>query len=133
MTLFPAIDTIPTGELAAAMGIEFTEATPERMVATMPVHGNRQPYGLLHGGANAVLAETIGSVHAALLAGEGKAAVGVELSCTHHRSATSGIVTAVCVPLHSGRQIATFHITISDEAGRATCTARLTCLIRSAQ
>lgn len=126
------VNNIPTGELAGKMGIEFTEATPERVVATMPVDGNRQPYGLLHGGANAVLAETAGSVHAALLAGEGNIAVGVELNCTHHRSATSGAVTAVCVPLHAGRQMSSFAITITDSQDRRVCTARLTCFIRSA-
>ncbi|MEO7127216.1 MAG: hotdog fold thioesterase [Nakamurella sp.] len=131
MTLFPPVEDIPIGELATTMGISFTEATPDRVVATMPVEGNRQPFGLLHGGANAVLAETVGSVHASLLAGEDHIAVGVELNCTHHRSATDGIVTAVCVPLHAGRHVSTFHITISDSANRNTCTARLTCFIRS--
>lgn len=130
---FPASAAdIPAGELAEKMGIEFTEATPERVVASMPVQGNRQPYGLLHGGASAVLAESVGSVHAMLLAGEGKIAVGVELNCTHHRSATEGTVTAVCVPLHSGRQMSSFQIAISDSRGRSICTARLTCFIRSA-
>lgn len=113
------------------MGIRFTEASPERTVATMPVAGNRQPFGLLHGGASAVLAETIGSVHAALVAGSGYMPVGVELSCTHHRSATDGMVTAVCTPLHTGRTMSSFHIAIHDEGGRAVCTARLTCFLRS--
>lgn len=114
------------------MGITFTGATPQRVVATMPVAGNRQPFGLLHGGANAVLAETVGSVHAVLLAGEGKSVVGIELSCSHHRSARDGLVTAECVPVHAGRQLSTFHITIRDEDGRDLCTARLTCFTRSA-
>jgi len=120
------------GELATAMGIVITEAGPERIVATMPVEGNRQPYGLLHGGASAALAETVGSIHAALLAGQGRLAVGIELSCSHHRSATDGTVTAVCRPLHHGRQMSSFDITISDDAGRRICTARLSCFIRSA-
>lgn len=124
---------IPGGELGERCGIELTECTPERVAARMPVVGNRQPFGLLHGGANAVLAETVGSVHATMLAGEGRIAVGVELNCTHHRSATSGTVTALSTALHVGRQVSTFHITIRDDAGRATCTARLTCLTRSAQ
>lgn len=114
------------------MGITLTEAGPERVVATMPVEGNRQPFGLLHGGASAVLAESVGSIHAVLLAGDGRVAVGVELSCTHHRSATEGLVTAVCVPLHAGRQMSSFGITISDAEGRRICTARLTCFNRPA-
>lgn len=124
---------VPIGELAERCGVTLTECTPERITATMPVQGNRQPFGLLHGGASAMLAETIGSVHATMLAGPGRVAVGVELNCTHHRSATSGSVTAVSTPLHAGRSISTFQIAIRDQAGRPTCTARLTCMTRSAQ
>lgn len=130
---FPAPDAIPRGELAQRMGVVVVEATPERLVATMPVAGNRQPFGLLHGGASAVLAESVASIHATLLAGPGRVAVGVELSCTHHRSARDGMVTAVCTPLHVGRTVSTFHIAIRDDQGRPTCTARLTCLSRSAE
>jgi|SRR5215204_1809516 len=117
-------------QLNTRLGIEFVETTPERVVGTLPVKGNRQPYGLLHGGANAVLAESLGSVAAALNAGPNRAAMGVELSCTHHRAATDGLVTGVCRPLHVGRSMSTFEITITDESGRRTCTARLTCVIR---
>ena len=116
--------------LPARMGIEITEAEPDRVVATMPVAGNLQPYGLLHGGANATLAETIGSVAAALNAEPGRVAVGLELSCTHHRAARSGVVTGVATPLHVGRSTSTFEIVITDEEGRRTCTARLTCVVR---
>lgn len=118
------------GELTEKMGIQVVSATPDRFVATMPVEGNRQPYGLLHGGASAVLAETMGSVASALHAGPGRIAVGIELSCTHHRSATSGTVTAVATALSLGRTLATYDITITDDAGRRICTARLTCLLR---
>ena len=120
------------GELGAGMGIQLVEASAERVVGTMPVAGNRQPYGLLHGGANAVLAETLGSVHGALLAGPGKIVVGIDLNCTHHRAATDGTVTGVCTPLQAGRTVASFAIVISDEAGRRLCTSRLTCLTRDA-
>jgi 1,4-dihydroxy-2-naphthoyl-CoA hydrolase len=113
--------------LPTKLGIEITEATPERVVATMPVKGNLQPYGLLHGGANASLAETLGSVAAALNA-PGRKVVGLELSCTHHRAAVSGRVTGVCTPLHVGRTTSTFETVITDEDGRRTCTARLTCV-----
>jgi 1,4-dihydroxy-2-naphthoyl-CoA hydrolase len=116
--------------LPTKMGIEITEWTAERVVGTMPVKGNLQLYGLLHGGANAVLAETIGSVCAALNVGLDKATVGFELSCTHHRAALEGLVTGVATPLHAGRSTATVEIVITDDQGRRTCTARLTCLVR---
>src|SRR6266545_6214760 len=92
--------------LPAKLGIEVTEWGPERVVGTMPVKGNLQPYGLLHGGANAVLAETIGSACAALNAGLDRATLGLELSCTHHAAVTEGLVTGVATPLHSGRSTA---------------------------
>ena len=117
------------GELADKLGVEITEFSPGRVVATMPVVGNRQPYGLLHGGASAALAETMGSFHGSLVGG-GKAPLGIELNCTHHRSATEGTVTAVSTPIHTGRTICTFEIVISDDAGRRICTARLTVLLR---
>ncbi|MDQ3579366.1 MAG: hotdog fold thioesterase [Actinomycetota bacterium] len=110
------------------LGIEITDWDPRRMVATMPVKGNLQPFGLLHGGASAVLAETIGSIAASLNAPEGKLVVGLELSCTHHRAARSGIVTGVCTPLHVGRSTSTFEIAITDENDKRICTARLTCV-----
>ncbi|WP_433274786.1 hotdog fold thioesterase [Actinosynnema sp. CS-041913] len=119
-------------QLIARMGIEVTQWDASRMVATMPVKGNRQPYGLLHGGANAVLAETLGSMAAAMHAAPSRIAVGVELSCTHHRGVSEGVVTGVCTPLHLGRSTATFEIVISDEQGRRSCTARLTCFLRDA-
>ncbi len=122
-----------TGEqLADRLGIEIVDDDPNHLVATMPVTGNRQPYGLLHGGASAVLAETLGSYSAGLLAGPDHIAVGVELSCSHNRMATQGIVTAVCTPIHVGRTLSSFEIVITDEKGRRTCTARLTCAIRPA-
>jgi 1,4-dihydroxy-2-naphthoyl-CoA hydrolase len=119
-----------TGEqLTERMGIKITGWDPERVVGTMPVAHNRQPFGLLHGGASAVLAETLGSIAAALWMPE-KVPLGVELSCSHHRSATDGEVTGVCTPLHRGHTVATFEIRISDEQQRPICTARLTCLLR---
>ena len=117
------------GELAEKLGIEITEFTPERVVATMPVAGNRQPFGLLHGGASAALAETMGSFHGSLVGG-GKAPLGIDLNCTHHRSATDGLVTAVSTPIHVGRTICTFDIVINDEQERRICSARLTVMLR---
>lgn len=128
----PARDQQPVmGELASTMGITLTSATKDQVTADMPVAGNRQPYGLLHGGANAVLAETLGSIHAALNAPEGRLPVGIELSCTHHRSATEGVVHGESTPVNIGRTLATLSITIRDDSGRLCCTARLTCLYRS--
>ncbi|GAB2963604.1 hotdog fold thioesterase [Streptomyces pseudoechinosporeus] len=118
------------GHLGPRMGVQITEASADRVVGTMPVEGNTQPYGLLHGGASAVLAETLGSVGAMLHAGSSKIALGLDLNCTHHRGARSGLVTGVATPLHRGRSTATYEIAISDEAGKRVCTARLTCLLR---
>ncbi len=118
------------GHLGARMGIEILEASPERVVGTMPVEGNTQPYGLLHGGASAVLAETLGSVGAMLHCGPERYAVGVDLNATHHRGTRSGLVTGVATPLHRGRSTATYEIIISDEQDRRICSARLTCLLR---
>ncbi|WP_438943126.1 PaaI family thioesterase [Nonomuraea aridisoli] len=116
--------------LADRMGIEFLEAGPERVVGRMPVEGNTQPYGLLHGGASAVLAETLGSVGAAIHAGPERIAVGIEINATHHRSATSGHVTGVATRVHGGRTLATYAIEITDDQGRLVCTSRLTCMLR---
>ena len=121
------------GHLGTRMGVQILEASADRVVATMPVEGNTQPYGLLHGGASAVLAETIGSVGAMLHGGSSKIAVGVDLNCTHHRGARSGLVTGVATPVHRGRTTATYEIVISDEQERRVCTARLTCLLRDAR
>lgn len=117
-------------QLNDKVGMQLVEATPERVVGTIPVEGNLQPYGLLHGGANAVLAEALGSTVAALNAGPGRAAMGLELSCTHHRAVRSGKVTGVATPLHVGRGTITAEIVLTDDEGRRTCTARLTCVVR---
>jgi 1,4-dihydroxy-2-naphthoyl-CoA hydrolase len=117
-------------QLNDKVGMKLLEATAERVVGTMPVEGNLQPYGLLHGGANAVLAEALGSTVAALNAGPDKATMGLELSCTHHRAVRSGLVTGVATPLHVGRGTITVDVTLTDDQGRRTCTARLTCIVR---
>lgn len=114
------------------LGIVLLEASPERAVATMPVEGNTQPFGLLHGGASCALAETLGSVAASLHAQRafGGFALGVEISATHHRGARSGQVTGVATALHLGGSVATYEIVITDEDDERVCTARLTCLLR---
>jgi uncharacterized protein (TIGR00369 family) len=126
------IVAITTGEgtLAGRMGIRILSASGTEVVATMPVAGNIQPYGLLHGGASCVLAETIGSLGAVLHAGLDRVVVGIEISATHHRGVSEGEVTAVATLAHGGRTLATYDIAITDEAGRRLCTSRLTCLIR---
>jgi 1,4-dihydroxy-2-naphthoyl-CoA hydrolase len=116
--------------LATAMGIEILEASAERVVARMPVKGNTQPYGILHGGASCVLAETIGSVGSALHAGPDRITMGVEINASHHRSATEGYVTGVATQLHGGRTMTSYEIIITDDRDRRVCTARLTCALR---
>jgi uncharacterized protein (TIGR00369 family) len=120
------------GALAQKMGIVFTEFTVERAVATMPVEGNTQPVGLLHGGAYVVLGESLGSMAANLYAGPGRLAVGVDINATHTRSATSGIVTGVCTPIHLGRSLAVHEIVVTDDKGRRCSTVRITNHIKNA-
>ena len=117
------------GELADKMGIEFVEFTLERAVATMPVEGNRQPANLLHGGAYVVLGESLGSMSANLHAGRDRLAVGIEINASHTRSARSGLVTAVCTPIHLGRTLTTHQIAIDDDQGRRCSTIRITNMI----
>jgi len=125
-----AMQAMNPDSLMERMGIEVVEAAPERLVATMPVAGNTQPYGLLHGGASVVLAETLGSIGAALHAGPGKAVVGLDINATHHRAARSGHVTGIATPISLGRTLACYEVVVTDEDGRRVCTSRITCLIR---
>ena len=118
------------GALAQKMGIEFTEFSVERSVGTMPVEGNTQPVGLLHGGAYVVLGESLGSMAANLHAGPGRLAVGVDINATHTRSATSGVVTGVCTPIHLGRSMTVHEIVVSDDQGRRCSTIRITNMIK---
>lgn len=119
----------PPSALDKKMGIEIIEASPKRMVGTMPVEGNTQPIGLLHGGANVVLAETLGSVGTHLHAGPNRKVVGVEINATHHKSATSGIVTAVATAVTLGKTLCCYEVEITNDKGERTCSARITCLI----
>jgi 1,4-dihydroxy-2-naphthoyl-CoA hydrolase len=124
---------LSVGELDRKLGIRVLEASPERIVATMPVETNTQSFGLLHGGATLALAEAVGSWGAVMHAGPGPAVVGVDVNATHHRGARSGPVTAVSTPLHRGGTIATYNVSITDEQDRLVCTARVTSLIRPAR
>jgi 1,4-dihydroxy-2-naphthoyl-CoA hydrolase len=117
------------GALNEKMGIRLTEISAARVVGTMPVDGNTQPYGLLHGGASVVLAETLGSVGSAVHAHPDKLSVGVDINATHHRSATSGTVTGVATAIHLGRSSACYEVVITDERGKRVCTARITCAL----
>lgn len=121
------------GPLDEKLGIQITDWDPERLVATMPVAGNEQPFGLLHGGATCALVESIGSWAAMLHAGQGGNVVGIELNASYLRGASAGVVTAVCTPARRGRTLATYLVEVTDEAGRATATARLTCMVRPAR
>jgi uncharacterized protein (TIGR00369 family) len=118
------------GALNEKMGVEVLEVSAERCVATMPVEGNTQPFGRLHGGASVVLAETLGSMGSGMHAAPmGKVPVGVDINATHHRSATSGIVTGVATAIHLGRTSAAYEIVITDERGKRVCTSRITCAL----
>jgi uncharacterized protein (TIGR00369 family) len=132
MEMAPVSSVDALGALASRMGITLTEVSAARVVGTMPVDGNTQPYGLLHGGASCVLAETLGSIGAATHAAQthGGIAVGVDINATHHKGARDGTVTGVATPLKLGSSIATYEIVITDAHGDRLCTARLTCALR---
>jgi 1,4-dihydroxy-2-naphthoyl-CoA hydrolase len=124
------INKAGAGTLAERLGITFLEASPARVVATMPVAGNTQLFRMLHGGASAALAESLGSIGAALHAGEDRIAVGVDINATHHRSTRHGAVTGVATALFLGRTTATYDVVITDEEGLRLCTSRITCAIQ---
>jgi uncharacterized protein (TIGR00369 family) len=117
------------GALDKKMGIEIIEASPERLVGTMPVEGNTQPIGLLHGGANVVLAESLGSIGTQLHAGSDRKIVGIDINATHHKSATTGVVTAGATAISLGKTICSYQVEITNDKGERTCSARITCLI----
>ncbi|MBV1778201.1 hotdog fold thioesterase [Paeniglutamicibacter sp. ABSL32-1] len=124
--MWPMLASHGVGPLVEKLGIHFSEITRDRVVATMPVEGNQQVAGILHGGASVALAETLGSFAAAVHGKGAKKPVGVDISATHHRAGVSGLVTGVCTPIHLGRTLTTHEIVISDEAGRRLCTSRIT-------
>ncbi|GAB3250329.1 PaaI family thioesterase [Arthrobacter pigmenti] len=118
------------GALAVKMGITFSEMTAERTVGSMPVEGNTQVTGLLHGGAHMVLAETLGSFAAGVHAGEDRHALGIEIGATHHRGVKSGTVTGTATAIHLGRTLAVHEVVLTDDDGRRLSTARITNLLR---
>jgi 1,4-dihydroxy-2-naphthoyl-CoA hydrolase len=119
------------GALADRMGIVLTELSAEKAVATMPVAGNTQPLGLLHGGAHVVLAESLGSFAANVHAHPWGYAVGIEINASHHASVKEGLVTGTCTAIKLGRTLATHEIKMTDEAGNLLSTVRITNYIRA--
>ena len=118
------------GALADKMGIQLVELRAERAVATMPVDGNTQPIGLVHGGAYVVLGESLGSSAANVHAHPNGYAVGIEINATHHKSATEGIVTGTCTAIKLGKTLTSHEIKVTDESGDLLSTIRITNLIR---
>src|SRR5439155_13889026 len=118
------------GPLMAKIGLEFLTVEPDRVVARIPVEGNTQPYGLLHGGATAALLETIGSFGSAMAAGPDRLVMGIELNVNHIRGVREGHVTATGVPLHMGRTTAVWDMRVHDDEGRLVAVGRLTLAIR---
>jgi len=115
------------GALNDKMGFELLKITPEEVIGRMPVAGNTQPYGLWHGGASCVLAETLASLGSFMYAQPEKVSVGVDINATHHRSVTAGWVTGTATALRLGNTVASYEIVITDDADRRVCTARVTC------
>jgi uncharacterized protein (TIGR00369 family) len=120
------------GTLVPKLGIEFLETGPERMVARIPVDGNTQPYGVLHGGATAALCETIASVGTALAVEPGKLVMGIELNVNHIRAVREGHITATGVPLHVGKTTAVWDMKVHDDEGKLVAVSRLTLAVRDA-
>jgi uncharacterized protein (TIGR00369 family) len=116
--------------LMEKLGIEWLEVSRERIVARIPVPGNTQPYGVLHGGATAALCETVGSFGTAFVAGVDRISVGIALTVNHLRSVREGHVTATGVPLHVGRSTAVWDMRVEDDEGRLVAVSRLTLAIR---
>lgn len=125
-----AMQRMSLGPLADKMGIELLELSAQRSVATMPVSGNTQPLGLVHGGAYVVLGESLGSTSANVHAHPDGYAVGIEINATHHKSAMKGTVTGTCTAIKLGRTLTSHEIKITDEAGDLLSTIRITNLIR---
>ncbi len=118
------------GALPGRMGIELLELSAEYSIGRMPVDGNTQVLGLLHGGAHLVLGETLGSMSSAIHAGPEHYVVGIEINATHSRSITEGWVTGTCTALVLGRTLCTHEIVMTDEQGRRLSTVRMTNMVR---
>ncbi|MCS2153370.1 proofreading thioesterase EntH [Scandinavium goeteborgense] len=116
--------------MVAHLGIVYTRLGDDTLEAEMPVDARtHQPFGLLHGGASAALAETLGSMAGYLMTREGQCVVGMELNATHHRAVSQGKVRGVCQPLHLGKQTQSWEIVVFNEQGRRCCTCRLSTMV----
>lgn len=125
-----ALNDMNVNTLVDRLGIRYTRLTDDSLEAEMPVDVRTvQPFGLLHGGASAALAETLGSMAGFLTSQEGQCVVGTEISATHHRAVTGGTVRGVCTALHLGKNSQTWDIAIYDDKGRRCCTSRLSTAI----
>ena len=121
------LNALSRNTLMGPLGILFTEIGPDYLRGTMPVDARtHQPYGLLHGGASAALAETLGSTAAGLCVAEGEGVVGIEINANHLSGVREGLVTGTARPLHVGRSTQVWEIRIEDEAGKLVCVSRLT-------
>jgi len=129
----PVDDARLYSALDAKMGLELLELTPERVVGRMPVEGNTQPFGLWHGGASCVLAETLASLGSYAAGRPDRVGVGVDLNATHHRPARSGWVTGTATALRLGRTVVSYEVVLVDDAGERLCTARVTCQLITSQ
>lgn len=113
--------------LDTKLGLTLTEVTPQRVSGWIPVDGNQQPFGLLHGGASCVLIETLGSMGALAHGWPDKMGVGVDLNVTHLRPVRKGRVTGTATALHLGRSMVSYQVQLVDDQGRVSATGRLTC------
>ena len=129
----PVDDARLYSALDARMGLQLLELTPERVVGRMPVEGNTQPFGLWHGGASCVLAETLASLGSYAHGRPDRVGVGVDLNATHHRPARSGWVTGTATALRLGRTVVSYEVVLVDDAGERLCTARVTCQLVAQQ
>ena len=121
------LNAMSRGTAMEPLGIVFTEVGPDFLRATMPVDARtRQPYGLLHGGASVLLAETLGSSAGMACVREGEGVVGIEINANHLRGVRDGLVTGTARPLHVGRQTQVWEIRIEDDRQRLVCVSRLT-------
>jgi 1,4-dihydroxy-2-naphthoyl-CoA hydrolase len=119
--------------LDTKMGLELLELSAERVVGRMPVEGNTQPFGLWHGGASCVLAETLASLGSYAHGHPDRVGVGVDLNATHHRPVRSGWVTGTATALRLGRTVVSYEVVLVDDAGERLCTARVTCHLVTSQ
>jgi uncharacterized protein (TIGR00369 family) len=125
-----ALNTSSANTMVAHLGIVYIRLGDDTLEAEMPVDARtHQPFGLLHGGASAALAETLGSMAGYMMTREGQCVVGTELNATHHRAVSQGKVRGVCQPLHLGKQTQSWDIVVFDEQGRRCCTCRLSTMV----